>query len=85
MKTTDKEFYTRKIKQLTDDKLKELLQLRSKENLHIIELAENEAIKRGIDLGAIEPKPMRGKETKTKNEKGINWPGVLADILSGLS
>jgi hypothetical protein len=43
-----KKFYARKIKQLTDDKLKELLQLKNKENLDIIALAEKEGIERCI-------------------------------------
>jgi hypothetical protein len=43
----EKELYILKIKQLTDDKLKQLLQLKSSENLDIIGLAKNEAIARG--------------------------------------
>jgi hypothetical protein len=85
MKTLDKEFYAQKIKQLTDDRLKELLQLRNKEILDIIGLAEKEAIERGIDLRTIEPKTNEEQGTKTKKEEGISWPSVLADILSGLS
>ena len=83
----DKEFYARKIKQLTDDKLKELLQLRNKQNLEIMELAEIEAIERGIDLETIAAKRNQdqGDRTKSKEEDGISWPSVLADILSGLS
>jgi hypothetical protein len=79
----DKEFYDRKIRQLTDDKLKELLQLRNKENWEIMELAEKEAIERGIDLETIEAKVKQdGGENKIKKEVGISWPSVLADILS---
>jgi hypothetical protein len=83
----DTEFYIQKIQQLSDDKLKELLQLRTKENADIMNIAESEAIKRGIDVQSI-PADKAGHqklETKEKNEKGVSWTTVLADILSGLS
>ncbi len=83
----DIEFYIRKIEQLSDDKLRELLQLRTKENADIMDIAEREAIKRGIDLQSIPGDKNRDQKpgTKEKNNKGVSWTNVLADILSGLS
>lgn len=81
----DTEFYIRKIQQLSDDKLKELLQLRTKENADIMDLAETEAIKRGIDVKGI-PADMKAQTlgTKENQDEGVSWTNVLADILSGL-
>ena len=83
----DKELFIRKIKQLTDEKLKELIQLKTKGNRDIIELAEKEAIARGIDLETIEPRVVEGggEKTKTKDDKGINWMWHIAQFLDGLS
>lgn len=83
----DNEFFLPKIKQLTDERLKELIRLKTKENQKIIALAEKEAVDRGIDLktidlGAVE----NGQEKKkTKKDEGVNWMGVIADFLSELS
>jgi hypothetical protein len=79
----DKNLYRRKINELTDDKLKELLRLKNKENLDIMELAKEEAISRNLDLSVIEKKAAPKSGAMTKKEQGINWAGVLADILSG--
>lgn len=69
----NKEFYTQKIKQLTDDRLKELLQLRTKENKEIMELAEKEALERGIDPEAITRELGGGKiKSKKKEEERVN-------------
>jgi hypothetical protein len=73
----DKEFYVRKIRQLTDDKLKELLELRTKDNLEIINLAEQEALKRGIDITPIESRPNRQNNTKSKKDKEFSWAKFL--------
>ena len=83
----DKQFYRQKIRQLSDDRLRELLQLKNNENSEIMIVAENEALKRGIDLATIkiETKVKKEGQKKPKKEKGVNWTGVLADILSGLS
>jgi hypothetical protein len=81
----DKELYKRKIEQLSDIKLKELLVLNMKENADIIALAEDEAFKRGIDPKNIQADRGPTTGTKTKKDEGVNWAGVLADILSGLS
>ena len=82
----DTEFYIRKIQQLSDDKLKELLALRTKENVDIMDIAGREAIKRGIDPHSISADNAGQQKTGTKEKKddGVNWTGVLADILSGL-
>lgn len=82
----DKEFYIRKIRQLSNEKLKELFQYRTKENQEIMALAEKEAVDRGIDPESLNTAPnnARRKTEKTKNEKGITWKDILGDILSGL-
>jgi hypothetical protein len=82
--TMDKGYFEREIKQLTDDKLKELLQLRNKENLEIMKLAEKEAIDRGVALETIEAKIKQSERTKSKNIEGRIWPSILADVLFGL-
>jgi len=74
----DREFYFRKIQQLTDDRLKELLQLRTKDNVEIIRLAEAEALKRGIDITTIEPRPKNQTNTKSKKDKEFSWANFLA-------
>lgn len=83
-KTMDNEFYTRKIKQLTDERLKELIQLKTKENQEIVALAENEAIDRGIDLETIAARIPENNPSKhkTKQDQQVNWMGVIADFLS---
>ena len=73
----DKELLDQKIKQLSDDKLKELLQLRTKGNHEIIELAEKEAIKRGISIEEIETKLRNNIGLKTKEKEGIDWMMAL--------
>lgn len=72
------EFYFRKIQQLTDDKLKELLQLRTKDNTEIINLAEAEALKRGIDITTIESRPKNQTRTKSKKDEEFSWTEFLA-------
>lgn len=82
----DHEFFVQKIKQLTDEKLKELIQLKTKGNREIIELAEKEAALRGIDLATIEPRVVEEREKiKTKDDKGINWMWHIAEFFDGLS
>ena len=79
----DKEFYIRKIQQLTKDKLIELIQLRTKDNMEVISLAEIEATKRGIDLKTIEPKTNKPEtNTKSKADKEFSWSDFLANIIS---
>jgi hypothetical protein len=82
----DKKLFIQKIEQLSNDKLKELLQLRNKANSEILILAETEAKKRGIDPDAIEASETTSKPLKTKPEKeeDVNWLGVLASLLSEL-
>lgn len=69
----DKEFYFRRIQQLTDDKLRELLQLRKKNNTQIISMAETEALKRGIDIATIESQPKSQTDTKSNKDKEFSW------------
>jgi hypothetical protein len=80
----EKQFYILKIQQLGDDNLKELLKLRTKENLEIIALAEKEAIKRGIDLQTIkgERNKINTSSTKPNKTEGINWTEILGEIFS---
>lgn len=82
----DKNFYIQKIERLSDDKLKELLQLRNDGNLEIITLAENEAVKRGIDPRTVDVAERKSKslEARSKKDEGVNWMSFLADFLSGL-
>ena len=82
----DKEIYFRKIVQLTVEKLKELIQLKTEENKEIIELAEREALDRGIDLEKIKAQTANNEQVKarTKEHKGVNWMGVIAEFLDGL-
>lgn len=83
----DYEFYSRKIKQLTDERLKELIQLKTKENQEIIVLAEKEAIDRGIDLETIAARipDNKQKKDKTKQDEQVDWMGGIADFLNGIS
>lgn len=80
----DKGYFEREIKQLTDNKLKELLQLRNKENLEIIKLAEKEAIERGVDLETIRVNIKQTERTTSENGEGRIWPSILADVLFGI-
>lgn len=73
----DREFYLRKIQQLTDDKLKELLKLRTKDNFEIISLAEAEALKRGIDINTIDLTTESKNTAKSKEEKEFRWTEFL--------
>jgi uncharacterized protein YajQ (UPF0234 family) len=77
-----KELYTQKIEQLTDDKLKQLLSLRTAENSEIIDIASKEAIKRGIDPETIEAKS-KSPQTNSKKEKKNIWTYILLGILPG--
>lgn len=83
----DYEFYSRKIKQLTDERLKELIQLKTKENQEIVALAEKEAIDRGIDLETIDARipDNKQKKDKTKQDEQVDWMGCIADFLNGIS
>lgn len=80
----DSEFFTQKIKQLTNEKLKELIRLKTKENREIVELAEKEAIERGIDLATIDPriKEISHKKKMPKSSEGLYWMSVLAQFLN---
>lgn len=83
----DYEFYSRKIKQLTDERLKELIQLKTKWNQEIVALAEKEAVDRGIDLETIAARipDNKQKKDKTKQDEQVDWMGGIADFLNGLS
>ena len=65
----DFELFAEKIKQLNDDKLKELLQLKNKQNASIMQLAEKEALAGTLILVQLKEK-RRGKQgTKRKKMK----------------
>ena len=78
----DKELFRQKIRLLTDDKLKELLQLRTRGNHEIMELAEKEASERGISFDDIDPRIRDDKKEKTQEEKGADWMFEIALFLS---
>ncbi len=82
----DTEFYIRRIEELSDDRLKELLQLNTEENAAIMQVAEREATKRGIDPNSIRVEKAVHQKlvTKEKKDEGVNWASILADIFSGL-
>src|SRR5688500_14026281 len=76
----DKEFFERKVRELSDDKLQNLLKLSNEANREIIELAIEEAKKRGLDLPEVS---VPGKseltieqEDRSKLEKW-NWGAFL--------
>lgn len=82
----DKDFYMRKIRQLSNEKLIELLQHRTRENHEIMVLAEKEASDRGMDLQSLDT-PRRNTPTNTSRQKkdtGITWKDILGEIVSGL-
>ena len=64
-----KELFVQKIKQLTDERLKELILLKTKGNKDIIQLAETEAVERGIDLKSIEPRIVEDEQMKNKTKE----------------
>lgn len=68
----DRRFYTQKIRKLSDDKLKELLQLRTAENMELIAIAQNEAARRGIDPKTIEVNEEKVKSIKAA-KKEVNY------------
>ena len=78
----DKELFAEKIRLLNDDRLRQLLQLRTKGNHEIMELAETEATRRGISTDDIEPMTKDDKRQKTKNDEGTDWMLELARFLS---
>ena len=78
----DNELFRQKIRLLTDDKLKELLQLRTRGNHEIMELAEEEATERGISFDNIEPRTVDENKEKTKKDEGIDWMYQIALFLS---
>jgi len=80
----DKNFFIQKIEQLTDDKLKELLQFRTKANAEIMSLAEHEAIKRGIDPSTIPKTTNRARpsQAKSNSEEEISWLRILGFFVS---
>ena len=80
----DFELFAEKIKQLNDDKLKELLQLKNKQNASIVQLAEKEALRWNIDISAIERKAKRETGDKTKEDEGVNRMSLLAQFLQAI-
>lgn len=80
----NKELFILKISNLSDEKLKELLQFRNQANHEIISLAEIEASKRGIDPTSILPtvKPVNHHTKQSDDEDRTNWFRILAEFLS---
>jgi hypothetical protein len=76
----DKEFFERKVRELSDDKLNELLKLRYDANRDIIELAIEEANRRGLDLPEVSisagKEVIIEQEDRNKLEKW-NWGAFL--------
>jgi hypothetical protein len=81
----DKDLFLRKITALSDDNLKDLLQLTWEHPSEVKKLAEAEALKRGIDLQTI-PNVERTTNTGrfSQEESGINWKLLLAEFLHDL-
>lgn len=76
----DKQFFERKVRDLSDDKLQDLLKLRNDANREIIELAIEEAKKRGRDLPEVS---VSGQSELTKEQEDRkelekwNWGAFL--------
>ena len=75
----DREFFERKVSELSDDKLLDLLKIRQEANQEIIELATREARKRGLPIpdapiptGVVTP-----MESDTKKLDKWNWGAFL--------
>src|SRR5687768_6012254 len=72
----EKEFFERKVQQLSDDKLQDLLKLRYEANREIISLAIEEAKKRGIDVpevGVPSNKALNVEQEEWKKLEKWNW------------
>ncbi len=80
----DAAFFTQKIQQLSNDKLRQLLTFRTKANAEIMELAEKEAIRRGIDPEAIctEESRDQGELSNVKKDDDSFWKNILIALLS---
>jgi hypothetical protein len=75
----DKEFFKRKISNLTEAKLFELSQLRNYTNKQVIELAAEEAVRRNLEIQFIAPYLTPGVE-KTGDKRKLqkwNWGAFL--------
>lgn len=76
----DKEFFERKVSELSDDKLQDLLKLRYDANREIIDLAIAEAKKRGLDIpGVAGPalKAVNGEQVDRMKLEKWNWGAFL--------
>ncbi len=80
----DAAFFAQKIQQLSNDKLKQLLTFRTKANPEIMELAEKEAIRRGIDPESIPTEESRdqGELRNVKKDDDSFWKNILIALLS---
>jgi hypothetical protein len=75
----ERDFFRRKIRNLSHDKLRELLQLRNPANREITDLAVEEAKRRGIDLPFVSPpkdKTVSLNDDVTRLRKW-NWAAFL--------
>lgn len=76
----DKKFFERKVGELSDDKLQDLLKFRYDANREIIDLAIDGAKKRGMDLpeiSASEDNAMSEEESHRKKMENWNWAAFL--------
>ncbi len=78
------DFYKSKIQELSDEKLKELLQIANNpSNKNIFELAKAEAEKRKISLETITtyPQPVDSKNLDAKILKKWNWGAFVLSVI----
>ena len=76
----DNEFFKRKVRELTDDKLQDLLKLRYDANREIIDLAIDEAKRRGLELPDISISGDNAMTEEQRDKKKLekwNWAAFL--------
>lgn len=76
----NKEFFERKVSELSDDKLQDLLKLRNDANREIIELAIEEAEKRGLDVPEVSFSGSKAVNAEVQDRKKLekwNWGAFL--------
>lgn len=76
----ENEFFERKVRELSDDKLQDLLKLRYEANREIIDLAVDEAKKRGLELPDISvsgDNAMAEEHSDRKKLEKWNWGAFL--------
>lgn len=76
----NREFFERKVRELSDDKLQDLLKLRYDANSEIIDLAIGEAKKRGLDVPEVSfpaDKAVNGEQVDRMKLEKWNWGAFL--------